>query len=139
MNEVTEGFFISHCDGGENFACDLGKFEYTCPACGKESDDFGDVWWERDSIYGGQTTSFNCEKCEAPLQVRYDREEMEVLVSHDADRRWCKRCDSKKVAGTACHGEDVCIYGDNGGADECCDGWGVRCCRCGEIFAKLQM
>jgi hypothetical protein len=79
MNK-TEGQFVSHCDGSEGYSCDLGYFEYTCPACGRDCQDFDEVWWNKDDIYLGREVKFNCERCDKPLKIYYDKEEGEIYV-----------------------------------------------------------
>lgn len=72
----TEGVFICHCDDPP---CELGVFEYSCPACKKNQTDF-DVWWKQDEIWDGLHYEFKCESCGRPLVVSYNKAEYEYRV-----------------------------------------------------------
>ena len=73
----TEGNFIPHCDYND---CDLGTFQYTCPNCNKENNDY-DVWWKQDDILTKIVDDFNCEKCNVSLSVEWDKEEVQYYVT----------------------------------------------------------
>jgi hypothetical protein len=73
----TEAYYISHCD---EYNCDMGKFEYTCPACGRLDHNYDTLWSEHDSILEGEIVDFLCEYCKVPLKIYYDKEEFEYIV-----------------------------------------------------------
>lgn len=63
----TDGVeFRAHCD---DVNCGLGTCRYTCPACLKECDDYGDGWFDRDEVYGGRPAAMACEHCAAALAL----------------------------------------------------------------------
>lgn len=72
----TEAYFIPHCD---DFSCDLGAFQYTCPNCNKTSSDY-EVWWKQDDIWNETSHKFNCNECNQQLIVKWDKEEYQYLV-----------------------------------------------------------
>jgi hypothetical protein len=73
---MSVGEFVHHCDD----ECGLGRFVYVCPACLRTCDDYQDVWYGRENIYGGEPVQFSCERCQAKLLAHWDRDEGEVQV-----------------------------------------------------------
>jgi hypothetical protein len=68
---------VAHCDDPP---CDLGCFEYVCPACEKRHSDYEDLWWNKDSLYEGGVHRFKCGGCKTHLVAYFDREETEYRV-----------------------------------------------------------
>jgi transcription elongation factor Elf1 len=61
---VTEAFWVPHCD---DHSCDLGTFDYTCPACDIDISSCH-LWWNHeDPVF-----SFKCRRCGAKLKTVYD-------------------------------------------------------------------
>jgi hypothetical protein len=61
-----------------------------------------------------------------------NKEEVELVIL-------CSYCGARKVPDCTCPGCDQCIYGDDGGPAQPCEGWGSYCCKCGAIFALSQI
>lgn len=71
----TEPEFVRHCDDPP---CDLGYVEYTCPVCGKDSNDYGNAWWgyERQAF----PAHFDCERCKAKLKLDWNEEDYTYFI-----------------------------------------------------------
>lgn len=74
---MSEPTFYSHC---EEPSCDLGYVEYDCPLCGRITSDYGDLWFRRDEVYGGDTVTTSCSACGASLLMREDSEGFPEIV-----------------------------------------------------------
>lgn len=59
--------WVQHCED-EN--CSLGRFVYTCPLCGRDCDNYGEAWSEKDDVFEGKAVAFECESCKGRLEVR---------------------------------------------------------------------
>lgn len=66
MKEIAN--FIPHCDDDH---CNLGSFQYICPACKKKNIDY-DIWFKIDDIHHGLILDILCEHCFDKLSVYYD-------------------------------------------------------------------
>jgi hypothetical protein len=63
---VTEAWLVPHCED-EN--CGLGRLVYTCPACARQGDDYGEPWTDQDKVYAGKAVPFACEHCGRRLEL----------------------------------------------------------------------
>lgn len=77
MIEPGEAYFIKHCDF---YGCDLGTFEYKCPACLKYIVNY-EIWWNEDEMYYGKKISFKCPECGEELIVEWCKNELRFKVS----------------------------------------------------------
>ncbi len=79
---MSEPYFVSHCDDG---SCDMGYFEYTCPACKKRREEFGEVWWAHQAGKDFDGASMRCDGCGADLVVRNKNYDMSVELHPDTE------------------------------------------------------
>ena len=64
--KMKEAYFIPHCDD----YCGMGRFNYTCPYCNKNVDDY-DIWYEQDNINETSGHQILCESCKHNLKIVY--------------------------------------------------------------------
>lgn len=73
----TVAAWVPHCDEP---SCDLGTFQYECPACGKRGTDY-EVWFDfEDVVIEHKTVVCNCEHCHATLTVKWHDHETHVTL-----------------------------------------------------------
>ena len=56
--------YYNHCDDG---SCDLGFAEWHCPSCGRQNNDYNDMWWNQHEKVHEDT--LECEKCNDKFKV----------------------------------------------------------------------
>jgi hypothetical protein len=76
MKDTTEAYFINHCDEP---SCCIGSFEYTCPNCKKNKNDY-DIFYMQDKIHNGSHI-FKCEECKISLKVEWVDKELNYIVN----------------------------------------------------------
>lgn len=72
---ATLSYFIQHCEDDD---CGMGVFEYNCPYCGSNVQDY-DIWHQQDNIVSGQPEDFSCDRCDKPLTVSWDSTDHQFL------------------------------------------------------------